>query len=130
VGDKVFTLNTYTYVTIDYYGVSASVNINCRNWSLGNTILTYNFQSYGLSVVQKNDANMLVLINLQTWDTGHYTYASTAARITKVNNYSFSIDVWNGNTTKNDYGASFTNYIDNLATAANVVGSSRITKWR
>jgi hypothetical protein len=81
-------------------------------------------------VVQKNDTNMLVPINFQTWDTDYYTYASAAARIIEVNNYSFSIDVWYGNSAKNDYGAFFTYFIDNLATAANVVGSSRIMQWR
>jgi hypothetical protein len=129
-GEKTIIINSQTYVTILYHGTSATVNINCSNYQLGNVVVTYNFESYGLTVVQKDFNQMLVPIEFRIWDSDHYGYATTGAWITKLSNYSFSIDTWHGDSRKNDYGATFTNYIENLTYAANAVGNKGLTKWR
>jgi hypothetical protein len=91
-GKKTTIVNTHTYAEILYQGVSARVNINCGNYTLGNQNVTYTFQSYGLNVAQTNFSLMLVPINYTFWYDVHYANSSATINITKLTDYSFSED--------------------------------------
>jgi hypothetical protein len=97
--------------------MSATVNINCRNGQLGNTNLTYNFQPYGISVVQYGFNLMLVPVHFAIWNNGYYSYTVTGGRVIMVNDYSITIESSYNNSQKYDYCVSFSAPIDSMTVA-------------
>jgi hypothetical protein len=73
---------------------------------------------------------MLVPIQFTIWDADHYQFTSNAGRVTKISDYSFSIDTFRGSNKKQDYCASFTNYIHDFQLAASAIGSKYVAHWR